>query len=424
MGAIIGALYASGYNANQLDSIVKSVNFSKVISNNLPRKAKPFYEKESGEKYALTLPVLNGRVGIPSAVTEGQNVMNLLTRLTQHVNDIKDFNELPIPFLCVATDLETGKQKVFNSGFLPLTVKASGSFPTLLAPVEIEGKLYSDGGIVNNFPVDEVRAMGADIIIGVDIQDGLKIKEELNSAPTILNQIVGFQMYQNLKEKRDRVDILIKPDMRNYNVVSFDEVEAIMKIGEEASQKFNSNFKQIAKLQQSKPKKKINFKKVEKFHINSIEVEGNQNYTRAYVLGKLNLKRRDTTSYKNLLASINNLYGTRNFESIQFNINEQENGTLINFKVKETPISNYFQIGAHYDDLYKTGILLNALTKHVLFKNDVLSLDFILGDHVRYNLNYFVDNGFYTSFGIKSRYNSFNTDVRFDVSNINKIRVF
>ena len=119
MGAIIGALYASGYNATQLDSIVKSVNFAKVISNDLPRKAKPFYEKESGEKYALTLPVKNRKVGIPTAVTEGQNVMNLLTRLTQHVNNIEDFNELPVPFLCVATDLETGKQKVFKRGFLP-----------------------------------------------------------------------------------------------------------------------------------------------------------------------------------------------------------------------------------------------------------------------------------------------------------------
>ena len=198
MGAIIGALYASGYNAKQLDSIIKSVDFFKVISNDLPRKAKPFYEKESGEKYALTLPVKNGKVGIPIAITEGQNVMNLLTRLTQHVNDIEDFNQLPVPFLCIGTDLETGKQKVFNSGFLPLVAKASGSFPTLLAPVEIDGKLYSDGGIVNNFPVDEVKAMGADVLIGVDIQDGLKKKEKLNSAPTILNQIVGFQMYQSI----------------------------------------------------------------------------------------------------------------------------------------------------------------------------------------------------------------------------------
>ena len=138
MGAIIGALYASGYTANQLDSILKVIDFDLILTDQMPRKSKPFYEKEIGEKYALSLPVKNKRVGIPRALSEGQSVLNLLTKLTQHVNNITDFNKLPIPFVCIATNLETGKQEVLNSGFLPEAVKASGSFPTLLAPVEIE----------------------------------------------------------------------------------------------------------------------------------------------------------------------------------------------------------------------------------------------------------------------------------------------
>ena len=87
--------------------------------------------------------------------------LNLLTKLTQHVNNIHDFNKLPIPFVCIATNLETGKQEVLNKGFLPEAVKASGSFPTLLAPVEIDGMLLTDGGVVNNFPVDEVINYGS-----------------------------------------------------------------------------------------------------------------------------------------------------------------------------------------------------------------------------------------------------------------------
>ena len=423
MGAIIGALYASGYSAADLDSIIKTVDFFKVISNDLPRKAKPFYEKESGEKYALTLPVKKGKVGIPTALTEGQNVMNLLTRLTQHVNSIEDFNKLPVPFLCIGTDLETGKQKVFRSGFLPEVVKASGSFPTLLAPVEIEGKLYSDGGIVNNFPVDEVKAMGADVIIGVDIQDGLKGKDKLNSAPTIINQIVGFQMYQNIENKRENVDILIRPDLSNYNVVSFEAVNPIMKIGDNASRKFIKKFKEISKLQIKNEKEKVDFYKVDKFHIKRLEVVGNNNYTRAYILGNLNIKKRDTTSYKSLVSSINNLYGTGNFESVQYKIENQNDGAVVKFKVKENPISNYFQIGIHYDDLYKTGVLINGISKHLIFKNDVISADFVLGDNIRYNLNYFIDNGFYTSFGLKSRYNKFEANLLFDSENINKINL-
>jgi NTE family protein len=423
MGAIIGSLYASGYNAKQLDSIVNTINFYKLLTNDLPRKSKPFYEKESGEKYALSLPIKNKKVGIPTALSEGQNVLNLLTSLTQHVNNISDFSKLPIPFVCIATNLETGEQEVLNKGFLPEAVKASGSFPTLLAPIEIDGKLMTDGGIVNNFPVEEVKAMGADIIIGVDLQGGLETKDKLGSAIRILDQIVGFQMYKNSDLKYKNVDVLIQPSMSNFNVVSFDKIDEIMKEGDIASRNKMAQLKEIASRQIKKKTKKVNTTQIQKFHIEKIEVEGNVNYTRAYILGKLNIKKRDTTSYKQLIESVNNLSATGNFENVHFKIVEKKEGSVVKFKVKEHKISNFLKLGVHYDDLYKTGILLNTTLKHVLFSNDIISADFILGDNIRYNFNYFIDNGFYWSFGIKSRFNSFNANFKFDEANINKINV-
>ncbi len=421
MGAIVGALYASGYRAAQLDSIMRSINFDLILSDDLPRRSKPFYEKESGEKYALILPINDKKIGIPKAISEGQNVLNLLTELTQHVNHINDFSKLPIPFVCVATDLETGNPEILRSGFLPQAVKASGSFPTLLAPVEIDGKLLTDGGIVNNFPVDEVIAMGADIIIGVDIQSGLGDKEELNSALKILNQIVGFQMYKTLEHKYDKVDLLIKPDMKNFSLVSFDEIEGIMEAGEIASREKLEALKNIAQSQSGVPNKRIRTDHMEKLHIDKVEIEGNSNYTRAYILWKLNIKKRDTTSYKMLVENVNNLFGTGNFENIQFKIENNSAGSTVKFEVTEHRVSDFLKLGLHYDNLYKTGILLNITSKHVLYKNDVISGDVILGDNLRYNFDYFIDNGFYTSFGIRSRYNSFQSNVRFDEANINKI---
>jgi NTE family protein len=421
MGAIVGALYASGYKAAELDSIMRSINFDLILSDNLPRRSKPFYEKESGEKYALILPITDKKVGIPKAISEGQNVLNLLTELTQHVNHITDFSKLPIPFVCVATNLETGLPEILKGGFLPEAVKASGSFPTLLAPVEIDGKLLTDGGIVNNFPVDEVIDMGADIIIGVDIQSGLGDKEEMNSALKILNQIVGFQMYKTLEYKYEKVDLLIKPDMKNFNVVSFDEIEGILEAGEVASREKLEELKLIAQSQSSTPNETIRTDHMEKLHIDNIVIEGNNNYTKAYILGKLNLKKRDATSYKMLVESVNNLFGTGNFENIQFKIVKTADVSTVKFKVKEHRVSNFLKLGLHFDDLYKTGILLNITSKHVLYKNDVISGEVILGDNLRYNFNYFIDNGFYTSFGIRSRYNTFQSNVRFDEANVNKI---
>lgn len=423
MGAIVGSLYASGYNAKELDSIVKSIDFYKLLTNDLPRKSKPFYEKESGEKYALSLPIKDKKVGIPRALSEGQNVLNLLTKLTQHVNNINDFNKLPIPFVCIATNLETGEQETLNKGFLPEAVKASGSFPTLLAPVIIDGKLLTDGGIVNNFPVDEVKAMGADIIIGVDIQGGLETKEELDSAVRILDQIVGFQMYKNSDSKYENVDLLIQPKVDDYNVVSFDKIDEIMNIGDIASRKKFKELSNIANSQIKKEVKKINTSHSQKFHIKRIDLEGNKHYSRAYILGKLNLKKKDTTSYKRLIESINNLSATGNFENIQYRIIDEKDGSVVKFNVKESEISNFLKLGVHYDDLYKTSILLNTTAKHVFYKNDVISADFILGDNIRYNFNYFIDNGFYWSFGVKSRYNFFNSSVNFDEVNINKINL-
>jgi len=423
MGAIVGALYASGYSANQLDSIIRSIDFEKILSDELPRKAKPFYTKENGEKYALSLPIKNKKVGIPVAISEGQNVLNLLTELTQHVNNINDFSKLPIPFVCVATNLVTGKQEVLKSGFLPEAVKASGSFPTLLAPVEIDGKLLSDGGIVNNFPVDEVKAMGADIIIGVDIQSGLEDMEHLDSAVKILNQIVGFQMYKTLESKYTKVDLLIKPDMKNFNVVSFDKVNQIMKEGDKASRDKIEHLISIGNSQIKTKVRKTNIGRLENLHIEKIEIEGNKNYTRAYILGKLKLKKRDSTSYRKLIESINNLTATGNFENIQYKIIKEKEGSIVKIKVKEHTVSNLLQLGVHYDGLYKTGVLVNNTAKHVFFKNDVISAELILGDNVRYNFNYFIDNGFYTSFGIKSRYNSFNANVKFDEANVNKLNI-
>lgn len=424
MGAIIGGLYASGYNANQLDSIIKTINFQKIIADIIPRKSKPFYEKESGEKYSITLPIKNKKIGIPIALSEGQSVLNVLTELTQNVNNISDFNKLPIPFLCIATNLETGKQELLNNGFLPLAMRASGSFPTLLAPVEINGKLLTDGGVVNNFPVEEVKAMGADIIIGVDIQGGLNSKLELNSAIKILNQIVGFQMYKYVDQKDKNIDLLIKPNMKNFNVVSFDKVTEILKQGDSAARGQIEKLQLIAQNQIIKKSHRFEVPKFQRFYVKKIEVEGEDNYTQAYILGKLNIRNNEAICYSKLLEGVNNLSATGNFENVQYRIINETDGSILKIRVKESSISNVLQFSAHFDDLYKTGILINVTSKHLLNKNDILSADLILGDNVRYNLNYFIDNGFYTSFGIKSSYTTFNASVNFESENVNKISTF
>jgi len=127
MGAIIGSLYASGYSGHQIDSIFQDVDFDAIINDKLPREAKTFYERDNSEKYAVTLPVKKFKVKLPSALSRGQNTLSLLTKLTLHVSDVKDFSKLPIPFFCIATNIETGEPVVLDKGSLPQAIAASGA---------------------------------------------------------------------------------------------------------------------------------------------------------------------------------------------------------------------------------------------------------------------------------------------------------
>ena len=116
MGAVVGGLYASGYNAAQIDSIFQTTNFDELLNDYIPRSSKSFYEKRNDESYALVLPFNKFRIGIPEALSKGIYNFNLLSRLTRNVRHVNDFNQLPTPFLCIGTNIETGKQIVLDKG--------------------------------------------------------------------------------------------------------------------------------------------------------------------------------------------------------------------------------------------------------------------------------------------------------------------
>ena len=201
MGAIVGALYASGYSASALDSIFRTTDFTNLIDDNLPRSAKTFYEKEDSERYAITLPFSKFKISAPPAYSGGQNVYNELVKLLYPVKNITNFRDLPIPFLCVATDVETGEEVVLNQGYLPQAIMASGALPSLFEPVKIEGRVLIDGGVTDNYPIEKVKKMGADIIIGVDVQHGLRDREGLLSATEILLQVNNYHTVLEMEVK-------------------------------------------------------------------------------------------------------------------------------------------------------------------------------------------------------------------------------
>ncbi|HMQ44343.1 MAG TPA: patatin-like phospholipase family protein, partial [Mariniflexile sp.] len=413
MGAIIGALYASGYTGNQLDSIFREVDFNRLINDDLPRASKAFYERTNSEKYAVTLPFENFKINLPSALSRGQNTYGLLSRLTLHVNGITDFDKLPIPFFCIATNIETGKAVVLDKGNLAQAVMASGALPSLFQPVLINGEVLVDGGVVNNYPVDELREKGMDVIIGVDVQDGLAKREELASALDVLEKINNFRTINDMKLKVKKTDIYIKPDIKEYSVVSFSEGSKIIENGKQATNSKMDDLKKLVRPIKLKNTSKLKIVHHDSITINTIVIKGNNKYTRAYILGKLKFKNNEKISYQDFNLGINNLVATNNFSSIEYELlsTEDKQGYNLIANLKELETSTFLKLGLHFDDLYKSAALVNLTKKRWLFDNDVASLDVILGDNVRYNFEYFIDNGFYWSVGFKSRYHQFNKDI-------------
>ncbi|MBP6038642.1 MAG: patatin-like phospholipase family protein [Flavobacterium sp.] len=414
MGAVVGGLYASGYSAHQLDSIFSAIDVDALLQDYTPRESKSFYEKRNDEIYALTLPFNNFRLGLPSGLSKGLYNFNLISRLTKHVSHVRDFDELPIPFLCVATDVETGEQILLDSGVLAQSIIASGAIPTLYNPVEINGRLFIDGGVVNNYPVEELKSRGVDFIIGVDVQDGLKNREQLKDVTVVLSQINNFSMIEKMDRKRSLTNIYIKPDIKGYSVVSFDNGSEIIKKGTE---------KAMTYINQLLPLVENNKRQVSKvFHKDSIyigEITFNklENYTRAYILGKLKIRNNTKISHAQLEKGISTLNATQNFSAITYSLEKTQKGERLTLNLSENRNNTFLKFGLHYDDLYKSGVLVNYTHKKIVTKNDVVSLDVILGDNFRYNFDYYIDNGFYWSFGFNSKLNSFNRNISTDFEN-------
>ncbi|NDV41876.1 patatin [Muricauda sp. 40Bstr401] len=415
MGAIVGALYASGYSAKELDSIFRKTNFSDLIQDNVPRSAKNFYEKEDSERYALTLPFTDFKVSFPQAISGGQNIYNMLVQLLFHVKDVQDFAKLPIPFLCVATNVETGEQVLLDHGYLPEAIVASGTFPSLFEPSEIDGDILIDGGVVNNYPIDQVRAMGADIVIGVDVQHDLSTRESLSSATEILLQINNYRTVNDMKKKSAQTDVYIRPDIDQFSVIDFDRGKAIVESGEKATRTKLGELEKIAATQHYVPKAKKRIPVMDSLTINRMLIEGNDRYTRGYIKGKLRFNLAEKIAFEDLKQGINNLSATGNFKAIRYDLVSNGLGTDLILKIKENPNKMFVKVSAHYDDLYKSAALFNLTKKNFLMKDDVASFDFILGDHIRYNMQYYLDKGYYWSFGINSKFTDFNSEVDFSL---------
>lgn len=238
MGSIIAGLYAIGYTPEQMDSLVSIQNWGFLLSNATKRTEELMANKQRAEQFTLAVPFKNKpKDAFKGGVITGENISHLFSELTVGYHDSIDFNKLPVPFACVCENLVDGKEYVFHSGKLALAMRSSMSIPGVFEPVKWNNMVLVDGGMCNNYPVDVAKAMGADIIIGVDVKDQLVTADKLNTLVDIAGQIINLMDVNKYNENVQNSDVHIHVDGAGYSAASFNRaaITVLKERGEHAA---------------------------------------------------------------------------------------------------------------------------------------------------------------------------------------------
>lgn len=237
MGAIVGGLYAMGMDADEIEQLVLDMDWEAVLDDRVDRRRLPFRRKVDDLTYLSGVEVgfNGGRFQIPSALIAGQRLGFVLQALTVPAVGLASFDDLPIPFRAVATDLETGEAVVLSSGDLGRAIRASMAVPGVFSAMEIGGRLLVDGGLVKNMPVDLARAMGAEVVIAVDVGETLKSRDELRSLTQIAGQLVSMIIARNVEQQSRQADVYVKVDLEGFSSVEFERSAEMIPRGEAAA---------------------------------------------------------------------------------------------------------------------------------------------------------------------------------------------
>ncbi len=423
IGSIIGGLYAAGYSPDQMEKIIKSQNWDNLLNDFIDRKYLNFEDKIYGEKYIIDLPLQKKSLPLKASLHEGQQINLMLNKYFSPYYNVKSFDELPTPFLCIGTDLLTGEAVELNSGNLAMAVRSSMSIPGFFSPTYFQGKYLIDGGVINNFPVVNVKNKGVEYVIGGDVQQGLtKDPNELNTIAKILDQVVSFSRVAANKEAYKNTDMLIKFNVK-YGMMDFNEYDSIIAYGEKVARDHYGQLKAFAdSLNAIKPVpvRKHNTKPLDSLFISKIEVEGLENLSNKFMMNFFKGISEKKIALKNLEERITAAYGTNYFDHIFYELKPSDKGVILVLKIKEKSMGT-LRASIHYDNDYLGSLKVGATVRNLLPATKIY-VDLVLGPSPRFRSLFLVDNGKVMGLGAKLNYYNFNFDVYERDKKIDKIQ--
>jgi NTE family protein len=387
MGSIIGALYAAGYSGNQIEQLARKVDWDILLSNQSTLRALLMAEKEEYSRYAVELPWVNNGFKLPTGVLQAEELWLKLSELFFPVHNIKNFNDFSIPFKCIGTDIATGEAVVMDKGEIVTAIRSSMAIPSLFTAVEYDGRRLVDGGIVRNFPVSDVKAMGADIVIGSQVATGLLPKEKLVNAFQILLQIAFLKEAEENRKGIELCDIYIAMPMENYNAGSFNRSKEILEFGLEEGRKIYPRLKMLAdslnKIYGPPLIIPNRLPVVDSIKISSFEIHGLKNTTTDFFTHMMGFETNRFYTAVRLTNMVRKVFGTRYYNRIVYGLQPVGDGTSkIVFDVTENPLS-FSKLGIHYNTFTGIGILVNLTTRNFFLPHSRSMVTLNVGDNFR-----------------------------------------
>jgi NTE family protein len=340
MGSIIGGLYAAGRTPDELERLMLEIDWADALTDKPGREQLAFRRKDDDLRYLPDIELGLGRGGLrwPTGLRSGQKLNFLLRHLTLPVRTVNDFDQLPIPFRAVATDIGNGQMVVLDRGDLARALRASMAIPTVFSAVEYEGRLLVDGGVTNNVPVDVVRAMGADVVIAIDIGSPLTGEEEVGrSYLKILGQTLGLITRANMAPRLASADVVIVPDVASYGTLEFDAAREIVARGEAEARKLAELLRPYAlspeeyrawRAARRRPEDPLPT-------LSEVRVAGNRRVDSRALEPAVRARPGASFSAETTSDDLDRLFGFGDFESVDVEISDGADGSQLVYRVHE-----------------------------------------------------------------------------------------
>jgi NTE family protein len=333
MGAVVGGLYASGMNAREIESTMRSVDWQEAFRDTPPRRDLAFRRKQDDRNFLVRLPLglKHGQILLPKGFIQGQKLQETLKQLTLQFNDSTDFDRLPTAFRAVATDLESGEAVILDKGDLAIAMRASISAPGVFAPVDYRGRLLVDGGLAENLPINVARAMNADIIIVSDVSFPLQTRAQLDSALSISNQMLAILVRKDADRQRSTLspqDVLIEPVLGSTTSTDFTTTPGTIVRGEEAARRAAEKLARLrvgdADYQAYQARREARVPGLSP--IEFVRVDKESKRYEATIMAEMQPLIGKPFSVDEVGSRITKLYGLGNFETLDYSLVQRDPG--------------------------------------------------------------------------------------------------